>query len=796
MTVPPETAAPTSRDGDVSVGSELRDFLALEAPHLLELVDTELSEPELEQALLAAVRGPARRAGSDDGDLFPGTSRREAIEWAEGALEIAVEGFFERLRLRRAIDAEDRRLMLRTMLLTRELDRHLKSAFDDQPVRWRDYPSPQKGFRSLGQEAVVSAALRLRRPPEYPPGRSYAGDYISPVIRDLGVLLMFKPDPLHVLLVQYGKRGTPVGGRDLHSGDYDWGVLPPAAPLTIGTQTAIGLSYAHKLRGQDRVCVSFIGDGGSSLGEWHEAINFAAVQRLAMVFVIENNQWALGTHVSEQTAARRFALRAAGYGIPGLTVFGNDPDRIAAATAWAAERARGGAGPTLVELVTYRRPGHAHHDDDRFHGNREIKVPGYEHEDERARWEAADPIDLYRSRLVSMGVVTAGEIETMRDEVAREVEEAARAAAAAPWPEPSDYRDRVYAPRRPPESHVPERGPTRRVSYDEAVRLALTEMMEEDEGVFVLGEDVGGRYGGAFGVTRGLARQFGEARCLNTPLAESAIVGCAVGAALAGARPVVEMQFADFLAPGFNALVNNAAKVHWRWGRPVPMVVRLPYGGATGTLNRLLGGGPFHSQCPEMWFFRTPGWKIVAPATPADAKGLMIAAIRDPNPVIFLEAKGLYGFFRDDLREEVPLGTGYEVPMGRAAVKREGDDLTLVTYGAMVWTALEAADRLADEGITAEVVDLRSLWPLDEQTIASSVEKTNRLLVLHEDTRRGGLAGEIAAVLGDRAFFHLDAPIRRVTAPDTPVPYSPPLEYDFLPKAEQVVEAARALVEV
>ena len=337
---------------------------------------------------------------------------------------------------------------------------------------------------------------------------------------------------------------------------------------------------------------------------------------------------------------------------------------------------------------------------------------------------------------------------------------------------------------------------TKTMAYDEAIRQALIEMMEEDESVFVLGEDVGGRYGGAFGVTRGLAKRFGQGRCVNAPLAESAIVGCGAGAALAGMRPVIEMQFADFLAPGFNALVNNAAKLHWRWGRAVPLVVRLPYGGATGTMNMLLGGGPFHSQCPEMWFVRTPGWKVVAPSTPADAKGLMIAAIRDDNPVIFLESKGLYGFFRTDLREDVPLGSEHEVPIGVASVRREGSDVTILTYGAMVWTALEAAHELASKDCQAEVVDLRTLWPLDLDAIRTSVRKTHRVLVLHEDTGRGGLGGEIAAFLADTCFYELDAPIRRVTAPDTPVPYSPPLEYDYLPKPNDVVrEVLRLLAE-
>jgi 2-oxoisovalerate dehydrogenase E1 component beta subunit len=384
--------------------------------------------------------------------------------------------------------------------------------------------------------------------------------------------------------------------------------------------------------------------------------------------------------------------------------------------------------------------------------------------------------------------------EAARESVCRQVEAAIEMAESAPWPDPRDYRQRVLAPRVLPVSASSAAAEVKLMAYDEAVRQALIETMEESEEVFVLGEDVGGRYGGAFGVTRGLAKRFGVGRCLNTPLAESAIVGCAVGTALLGMRPVVEMQFADFLAPAFNALVNNAAKIYWRWGRPVPLVVRLPYGGATGTMNKLLGGGPFHSQCPEMWFLRTPGWKIVAPSDPVDAKGLLIAAIRDENPVLYLEAKGLYGFFRTDLRQEVPLGSAHETPIGVAAVRRVGSDLSLLTYGAMVWTALEAAEALTEQGIEVEVVDLRTLWPLDEATICSSVEKTNRVLVLHEDTRRGGMAGELAALLSDRMFYFLDAPIRRLAAPDTPVPYAPPLEHDFLPKAQQVVDAARELM--
>lgn len=774
-----------------SLRAETERFLALEAPFLLPAL-RRAPAGDLETYLLEQLEEWCRPAPEMGGEtLWPGTTVERAAGWTREALRELIRGFFERRRIRLSITPEEKREIYRTMLLTRALDDLCKRLFVEKKQNWNGYPSPQKGFRAMGQEASAGIALRLRRPPRYAPGPNYRGDVVTCLIRDLPVALMFLHDAVHPILVQMGKRGTPVEGRDLHIGDYSRGVLPPAAPLAIATQTLIGIAYAFKLRREDRVCVSFIGEGGSSLGEWHEAINFAAVQKLPMIFVVENNHWALGTHVSEQSAARRFALRAAGYGIPGVTLFGNDPDEIAAAGAWAADRARAGHGPALLELVTYRRAGHAHHDDERFHGVKEQKIAGYEFPEEREAWEAADPIAGYEARLVQEGVLD--DPAAIRREVEAQVAAARAEAEAAPWPE--EFRDRVYAARIDPVPAAREAPQKKRMSYDEAVRAAIEEMMAEDGRVFVLGEDVGGRYGGAFGVTRGLSKKFGGARCLNTPLAESAIVGCAVGAAIEGMRPVVEIQFADFLAPAFNALVNNAAKVCWRWGRPVPMVVRLPYGGATGTMNRLLGGGPYHSQCPEAWFMRTPGWKIVAPSTPSDAKGLMTAAIRDNNPVIYLEAKGLYGFFRNDLREEVPLGSWFEVPIGKAAVRRVGKDVTCLTYGAMVWTALQAAEELAAQGIELEVIDLRTLVPLDEEAILASVAKTSRAMILHEDTRTAGPGAEVSAILAEKAIYRLQAPILRVTAPDTPVPYSPPLEYAFLPKKEDVVRAACRLME-
>ena len=752
---------------------DLPQFLSLECPFLLPHAGKGKTAllAEIDRAFEPAPKSP----------LWPAATAADAANWRREALREQIEGYFRREELRASLTREERLEMYRVMVLTRTLDDLLKKLFQEKKIAWERFPSPQKGFRAFGQEAAVGLALRLRRGKE-------DGDIACPLIRGLPVLLMYMDDPLHVVLVQCGKKGTPVDGRDLHVGDLSRGVLPPTAPLAIGTQTLVGMAYAAKLKKQDRVFLSIIGEGGTSLGEWHEAVTFAAAQRLNMIFVVENNHWALGTHVSEQSPVRRFALKAAGYGLPGITIFGNDPDEIAAASAWAAERARAGKGPAMIELVTYRRSGHAHHDDDRFRGGAGLK--GYEFEEERKLWEAADPITLYQLRLCAEGLLNPDKIAKGYDLAKRRVEEAERTAAAAPWP---DSPGEVFARRVDP---PPKAAPSKKqpLAYDEAIRQAIVEEMERDPWVFVVGEDVGGRYGGAFGVTRGLVKQFGPERCLNAVLAESAIVGCGVGAALAGLRPIVEMQFADFLASGFNAFVNNAAKIHWRFGRAVPLVVRLPYGGATGTMEKLLGGGPYHSQCPEAWFLRTPGWKIVAPSTPSDAKGLLTAALRDNNPVIYLEAKGLYGFFRTDLREEVPLGD-FEVPIGKGAVRREGKDATILTYGAMTWTALEAAKNLEKDGIALEVIDLRSLQPLDEELILASVAKTHRALILHEDSKRGGVGAELAAILSEKLIWELDAPVVRVAAPDTPVPYAPPLEHAFLPKASDVVAAARALLE-
>ena len=318
------------------------------------------------------------------------------------------------------------------------------------------------------------------------------------------------------------------------------------------------------------------------------------------------------------------------------------------------------------------------------------------------------------------------------------------------------------------------------MTYLDAIRQGIWEEMERDPSVFLLGEDIG-TYGGAFKVTAGMLEKFGEARVIDTPISESAIVGAAVGAALMGLRPVAEMQFMDFISCGFDQIVNMAAKIHYRWGPSVPMVIRGPSGAG-------VHGGPFHSQSNEMWFVHTPGVKVVVPATAYDAKGLIKASIRDDNPVIFYEHKFLYRRIKEEVPED-----DYVVPLGKAAVRREGRDMTIITYGAMVWTALEAAEQLTKEGLELEVVDLRTLLPYDEESVLASVRKCSKVILLHEDTRTGGMAGELAALIAEKAFEDLDGPIVRITAPDTPVPFSPPLEEYFLPNARKVMEAARRL---
>ncbi len=517
---------------------------------------------------------------------------------------------------------------------------------------------------------------------------------VAPMIRDLGVAFAMRHEPDSVrmaLNAQMAKAGPPFEGKDLHIGDFSWGILPPAAPLAISTLTIAGMAMAFAREASGRVALSFIGEGGCSLGEWHEAINLCAVGRLPAIFCIQNNQTALSTPVADQSAARVFADKAAGYGVPGLTVDGTDPDQIAAAFAWAVERARAGAGPTLIELVSMRMCGHAHHDDMLYlgrdpHPSWEYPAAsdqGYVDRELYDYWSRRDPIATYAARLEGEGIVKTGELEQWRHDAEHVVEEQARAIVAAPWPDPRTAGAGVFAgeaPRAqievldpairlktqtqdvlPPLEPGPPIDPRGRTFLD-AVTLAIGDALRADPRVFVYGEDVAGKYGNAFLLLRPLLPVFGD-RIVNSPVAESGVLGVCVGAALAGQRPIGEIQFNDFVATGFNQLVNNAAKTRYRWGGAVPMVVRMPFGG-------LRHAGPYHSQNTEPWFYRTPGLKIVVPSTPHDARALFASAVADPDPVLYYEHIALY---RDPrIKQALADGPPAPVPIGRAALRREG----------------------------------------------------------------------------------------------------------------------------
>jgi len=786
-------------------------------------------ETELDALRLPFRRELSRRLDqqplpSDLAETTPGTAAENRLAQARAQLLDDCDGFLRREAIRASLTREERVEMLRGLLLTRATDNRLKTFFTGNEVRYGAAAFQGKGFRSLGQEAIYAAAIRLRRGPSYRRTDGvWNGDVVGPVIRDAGVALAMRPTPETVRMVlnaQMAKAGPPDDGKDLHIGDFEWGILPPAAPLSIATLTIAGMALAFARDGTGRVAVSFIGEGGSSLGEWHEAINLCAVRKLPAIFCLENNQTALSTPPAEQSAARVFADKALGYGIAGVTVDGTDPDEIAAAFAWAAERARAGLGPTLIETVSMRMCGHAHHDDMLYLGRDpqpSWEYPaaghqGYVNPELWTYWAARDPIPTYGARLERERLIDPGDLDRFKREAEAVVEEQARAVIEAPWPEPSAAGAGVFA-HEPPRRHVEVLDPEVRLkpetiaggltadaaettetevappfdakgkTFLEAVMLGVADALGADPRVFVYGQDVGGPYGNAFLLLRPLLKEFGD-RIINSPLAEGAVLGVAVGAALAGQRPIAEMQFNDFVATGFNQLVNNAAKIRYRWGGSAPMVVRMPWGG-------LRHAGPYHSQNTEAWFYRTPGLKIVVPSTPFDARALMASAVADPDPVLYYEHIALY---RDPrVRQLLPGDPPAPLPIGRAALRRAGSDLAVVSYGAYVHAALRVADRLSRHGIEASVLDLRSLAPLDRRTILALARRCHRMLIVHEDARTGGIGESIAAIVQEEAFEFLDAPVRIVGALDTPVPYSPPLEAFYLPGEAQIERAARLL---
>ena len=778
-------------------------------------------------AQLDAARAPFRRAlasaFSDQlvapegiAETTPGTSAIKRLEQASTEVVDACDGFLRRAAIEASLTPAERQEILKGMCLTRSVDNRLKQFFMGGEVRWGGLAFQGKGFRSLGQEAIYAGAIRLHRGEAYRKADgTWGGDVVAPVIRDLGITLAMRHDEEAVAMVlraQTGKSGPPMDGKDLHTGNFEWGVLPAAAPLSVGSLTMAGMAMAFTLEKSGRVALSFIGEGGSSLGEWHEAINACAVAKLPAVFCLQNNQTALSTPVRDNSATRVFADKAAGYGVPGLTVDGTDPDAVAAAFTWAAERARAGHGVTLIEVVAMRMCGHAHHDDMLYLGKDQppsweyhrLFDPGYANRELYEYWSKRDPIPMYARRLEAEGVIRAGDLDTIKAWADQLVDRQAQRVIESPWPRAEMAGVGVHYHEHPRE-RIEVLEPTRRLAvpivaalpaldaglpfdkqgqtFLEAVMLGVGDALRADPRVFVYGEDVGGQYGNAFLLLRPLLKEFGD-RIRNSPLAEGAVLGVCIGAALAGQRPIGEMQFNDFVATGFNQLVNNAAKIRYRWGGSVPLVVRMPWGG-------LRHAGPYHSQNTEPWFYRTPGLKIVAPSTPQDARALMAAAVADPDPVLFYEHIALY---RDPrVRQVLPTHPPSSCEIGKAALRRAGSDLVMISYGAYVHYCMRVAGKLAAEGIEASVLDLRSLAPLDRDAIFAVTRHCHRVMIVHEDSRTGGIGESLAAIIQEEAFEALDAPIRILGALDTPVPYSPPLEEVFLVSEAEIEQAARLL---
>lgn len=753
--------------------------------------------------------------GDDVPHTTPGVSANERIVEEIERLKTDIDGFLRRESITASITPDEKREMLRGMMTTRATDNRLKSLFTGGDVRWKGAAFQGKGFRSLGQEAIYAAPLRLRRGDAWRTvdGR-WKGDVVAPLIRDLGAALamrLSRESVRMVLRAQMGKGGPPMDGRDLHIGDWEYGVLPASAPLTISTLTVAGLAMAFHRDDSGRVAVSFIGEGGSSLGEWHEAINLCAARRLPAIFCVQNNQTALSTPVHEQSAVRVFADKAIGYGIPAVTIDGTDPEAIAAAFAWAAERAREGLGPSLIETVSMRMCGHAHHDDMLYLGRDpqpswtypDAAENGYVDRERYEFWRVRDPIACYTARLIAEHVVTEDEVELWKRDITSMVDEEARGVIDDPWPDAArvgsnvatghtatriDVLEAGSAPPVDPTPLTVETAPpfdAKGRTFLEGVMLGVGDALAADERTFVYGEDCGGAYGNAFLLLRPLLARFPE-RIINSTLAEGGVIGVCVGAALAGQRPIGEIQFNDFVATGFNQLVNNAAKTRYRWGAHVPMVLRMPWGG-------LRHAGPYHSQNTEAWFYRTPGLKIVCPSSPHDARALMAAAVADPDPVLYYEHIALYRDPRvkQQLSDDAPL----PIEIGRAALRRDGSDLAIIAWGAFVHVAMRVAGELAREGVESSVLDLRTIAPLDRNAVLALARRCNRVLIIHEDTRTGSVGESIAAIIQEEAFEWLDAPVRIIGALDTPVPYSPPLEEAFLPSEGEILAAARRLME-
>jgi 2-oxoisovalerate dehydrogenase E1 component len=610
----------------------------------------------------------------------------------------------------------------------------------------------------IGEEAIASAVGAILRP----------DDYMASNHRGHGHCIAKGADLQRMMAELMGRdtgfcRGL---GGSMHIADLKLNILGANGIVGAAMPLSTGTALAAKLRGTDQVVVAFFGDGGSNQGVFHESLNLAAVWKLPVLFICENNQYALSTSYKRTTSARQISDRAVGYGIPGVTIDGNDAIEVYHVVSEAVARARAGEGPTLIEALTYRWGQHS------LRGN----LPDPRPKKELDSWIARDPIKLVQRELGRDKRLA--EIDAA---VEAEIDAAIAFGKASPEPTVATMEAAVYAPRI---AFVePAAKGERELSFTEALNEALAQEMDRDDSVFVMGEDVGAT-GGIFTVTKGLMDKFGEARVRDTPISEATFVGCGVGAAIAGMRPVVEIQIFDFVALTMDMLVNQAAKFRYMLGGgpTVPLVVRGPQGGGIRMAAQ-------HSQSLEAWFTHVPGLVVVAPSTPYDAKGLLVASIREDNPVIFLENKLAYVGAGGMVPEEL-----YAIPIGKADVKRVGADVTVLATMAMVPRALSAATQLEREGIDVEVVDPRTLRPLDTETILASVRKTNRLVIAHEAWTIGGFGAEVAAMVVEKAFDYLDAPIVRVGARDVPMPYNDALELEVIPSVERIAKAIRGVM--
>ncbi|HEY4027629.1 MAG TPA: thiamine pyrophosphate-dependent enzyme [Candidatus Dormibacteraeota bacterium] len=600
-------------------------------------------------------------------------------------------------------------------------------------------------------------------------------DWIAPYYRDIVLCFRMGLTPLDLMLSVLAKPDDPAsGGKQTpgHFSDTRLNIISGGSPLSTQMVHAAGAAYALKMDGSDRVVMTCYGEGAGSEGDTHEAFNFAAIHGLPEVFVCQNNGFAISVPFHKQYAIEHAAQRAAGYGFPGVTVDGRDPVTCYHVAKQAVARARSGEGPTLIECLVDRLGAHSSEDDQRR----------YRGQEELEQLAANDCLERFKTRLVEEGLLDQRAVTEYEDRVKDEVTQATRQGLDAPDAKPEAALTNVYAVDVPAAIDPEPEGETEDMNMVQALRDALAQEMERDERVMVLGEDVGPK-GGVFLVTDGLFARFGEGRVVDTPIAESSIAGIALGLSLAGKRPVAEMQFTDFAHMAFNQITNEIAKFRYRtdgdWG--APLVVRAPMGGHSH-------GALYHSQSIEARF-ATPGLKIVIPSTPYEAKGLLTAAMRDPDPVLFFEHKRLYRMFK----EPVPRGE-YLIPLHQARVVREGDDLSVFCYGLMVHYAVEAAKTLEEEGWSVEVVDLRTVYPLDREAILASARKTGKCLVLYEDNFSVSVGSEVAALIADEAWRWLDAPVKRLGGLDVPaMPYAQPMEDFFMPNPEKVTRALREL---